>query len=1077
MAFERIGIGGIFSMDVKPAIEAVRKAKQSFTQLSTKMDAQGPLVQRWSLKFNMATKSVNRNLRMVGAGLASVGAGLRTASLSMIPLSYGMARGVGVAAEFEHQLAAVGSIVGKNLEEIEDLRQKAKQMGIDSAFSAKQAGQAMEFMARAGAENHEIIAGLDGVMNAAAADGLDLAAASNVIATVTKSMGREWSEASAIADALAMTSMRTNTNMLLLGESFTYGAATARTLGMTVEQTSAIFGAMADAGIKGSMAGTSFANMMNKLAKPSEKAAGMLKKWGIQLTQKGRIKDFPKIIAQLGAKIKGIRDPLQRAGIMSEMFGMRGQKAFAALMAKGPAALTKLMDEVEYSFGAAAEAAERRLNTLTGQFTLFKSSVQGAFIEMFEPMQTPLKETMKGIIGNINAVLRSVQYFKAAEKGGKAITSMFGDMKKELFKYHQAQAGWTNEDLRRDRNKVKALKNRVAEEMALNKFTLEAATKEGKRRFFLMHIERIHGRTVRQIAEGVIDAIKWMRETWENLKNSVVQFFRDMGKSFGEDGVRKLTAFLAKVAIGTAVVTPFLVVLGALAWVIKGTLGPIIMGAIKILTVFRNVLSSVAMAMWKVISASASLAIRLSKSVAVSALTATDSVLKFAESLILKLEVALKRAYAGMIKFAKSFVPTIKAMVTGFIPATKRAYTATINYVRSLMIAAVTMGQRFYAAMIRGAKAVWTYTVRIATGALPATKSFIVRMKQAAIASAKNFFPALMRSAKAIMLNTINMIRGMIPALIGFIKGSKKASTSTLRSLIPSFLKMGKAILFAGGPILLLVTIIANAFQNVESQGMGFMGTMKAIWQAISNTVGAFFKGFMSTLDDIWLSAKKVFYHIYKFINSIFGWILGDSKTTNNDLQKGFEEAGVGIGKAFSGALDIIGGFFNSVSDWIAESRIGMQDWLASLSQDWAELKHGMGIIDKAEVQRARNASAWIRQQNQKEREARQQKLNEEKEMLRKMEEEHRKAAERRARQERTAAKKGKTAFNITLEDKRTTEVKSTMCVDGEAVGTAMSRHSVEIHERGGFKAVPWRRRQALQHGAIDLIQARRSIA
>ena len=1048
MAFEKIGIGGIFSMDTTPAIRASRQARDELGRFTRRVDSQGPVIQRWSLKFSMATKSISRNLRMVSAGLAGIGTGLRTASLSMIPLSYGMMRGVGVAAEFEHQLAAVGSIVGKDLEQIEDLRQKAKQMGIDSAFSAKQAGEAMEFMARAGARNHEIIAGLDGVMNAAAADGLDLAAASNVIATVTKSMGKEWSDATAIADALAMTSMRTNTNMLLLGESFTYGAATARTLGMSVEQTSAIFGAMADAGIKGSMAGTSFANMMNKLSKPSKKAAELLERWGIQLTQGGKLKDFPKIVSQLGAKIKGIRDPLQRAGILSEMFGMRGQKAFAALMAKGPVALTKLMDEVQYSFGAAAEAAERRLNTLTGQFTLFKSSVQGAFIEMFEPMQTPLKETMKGIIGNINAVLRSVQYFKAAEKGGKAIESMFGDMRKELFKYHQAQAGWTNEDLRRDRKKVESLKARVAEEMAFNKFSLEAATKEGKQKIFLMHIERMHGTVVRQVAEGIIDAIKWMKDTWASLKNSVVQFFKDMGDSFGKDGARKLTAFIAKVAIGTAVVTPFLVILGALAWVIKGTLGPIIMGAIKIFKVFGNVLRGVYMAIWKVMQGAAMLAVRLSSSLAIGALRAADGILKLTQR-----------------------------MIANFIPTMKSAYASMINFVRSLMTSTVTMVRNFIPAMIRSAKAVWAYAVRLVTGAIPATTSFIVRIKQAAIASARNFFPALMKTSRALLLNTIRMVRGMIPALIGFVKGSRKASMTALTSLIPSLAKIGKTVLIAGGPILLLVTIIANAFQNVESQGLGFMGTMKAIWQSISNTIGAFVKGFMSTLDDIWLSAKKAFYHIYKFINSVFGWLLGDSSKTSDGLQKGFEEAGVGIGKAFSGALDIIGGFFNSISDWISESRIGMQDWLASVEQDWAEFKHGVGLIDREEVQRVRNRTARIREQNRQERRARQQALENEKKKLEAMEAEHRKAAEKRARQERTLAAKGKTAFNITLEDKRTTEVKNTMCVDGEAIGTSMSRHSVEIHDRGGFKAVPWRRRQALQHGAVDLIQARRSLA
>ncbi|KKN30256.1 hypothetical protein LCGC14_0835710, partial [marine sediment metagenome] len=244
MAFERIGVGGFLSFNEKAGIASMNRAKAAFVGL-------------------------RKSAVSAGKGISKIGAGVRAAGIASLGATAGLGVGLAIAAGFEKQMSAVGAITRSNTEDMTRLTDEARRQGIVSVFSATESAEAMEFLGRAGFDTSQVIEGLGGVMAAAAAEGIGLADSADIIARVVKSMGLEIDRASNVADILALTSAKSNTNILALGESFKLGAPAAKQMGISVEETAAVFGKLADAGLRGSIGGTAFTNMLNKIAKPS----------------------------------------------------------------------------------------------------------------------------------------------------------------------------------------------------------------------------------------------------------------------------------------------------------------------------------------------------------------------------------------------------------------------------------------------------------------------------------------------------------------------------------------------------------------------------------------------------------------------------------------------------------------------------------------------------------------------------------------------------------------------------------------------------------------------------------------
>ena len=220
---------------------------------------------------NIATK-VGNKVSSVGKSLTSAGKTL-TKSITVPTVGLGTAV-VKASSDFESAMSKVSAISGATGSDFEALNKKAQEMGAKTKFSATEAAEGFTYMAMAGWKTEDMLAGIDGIMNLAAADGLDLATTSDIVTDALTAFGLSASDSAHFADVLAKASSSANTNVSMLGESFKYAAPVAGALGYTAEDVAVALGLMANAGIKGSQGGTALRSSLSRLIKPTDDAAG-----------------------------------------------------------------------------------------------------------------------------------------------------------------------------------------------------------------------------------------------------------------------------------------------------------------------------------------------------------------------------------------------------------------------------------------------------------------------------------------------------------------------------------------------------------------------------------------------------------------------------------------------------------------------------------------------------------------------------------------------------------------------------------------------------------------------------------
>jgi len=284
--------------------------------------------------------------------------------------------------EFEQGLANVRAVSGATAEEMEALAKAAKDLGATTAWTTKEVTDAQTLLAQAGYNVEETIAALPGLLNAASADQIDLATATDIITGTLKAFGMQAAESSRAADVLAYAAAATNTNILSMGEAMKYVAPVANALGYDIEQTSAAIGILSDANIKGSQAGTVLRGALSRLAKPTKAVQKVMDKLGFSaFDAQGKMLPLDEIIRRLNQSTEKLTDK-ERAAAITTIFGQEAMSGVLALMEQGPDRMRQLTNELYNSAGAAKQMADTRLDSLPGAFTLLKSAVEAAKISV-----------------------------------------------------------------------------------------------------------------------------------------------------------------------------------------------------------------------------------------------------------------------------------------------------------------------------------------------------------------------------------------------------------------------------------------------------------------------------------------------------------------------------------------------------------------------------------------------------------------------------------------------------------------------------------------------------------------------
>ena len=346
---------------------------------------------------------------------SKLGKGLQTAA--KVGVAAVTAVGSGIAAlgtyaakvggDFEAQMSKVSAISGATGDDLQALEDKAKQLGIDTKFSATEAGQAFEYMAMAGWKTEQMLDGVAGIMDLAAASGEDLASVSDIVTDAMTAFGLSADQSTHFADVLAKASSNANTNVGLMGETFKYVAPVAGAMGFNIEDTATAIGLMANAGIKGSQAGTALRAMLSRLAKPTDEVQATMDRLGLSITNSdGTMRDFNEIVEDLRKSFDG----LSEADKTREAAHLAGQEAMSGLLAivnTSEAEYDKLTTAIYSADGAAKQMADTMANNLQGQFTLLKSSAEGFGLALYDKIQQPLTDMVSWAVDGLNQLTKA----------------------------------------------------------------------------------------------------------------------------------------------------------------------------------------------------------------------------------------------------------------------------------------------------------------------------------------------------------------------------------------------------------------------------------------------------------------------------------------------------------------------------------------------------------------------------------------------------------------------------------------------------------------------------------------------
>ena len=326
-----------------------------------------------------------------------------------IAAGLGLKKMIDMGADFESQMSTVGAISLATADDMEMLNEKAKQMGIDTVFSATEAGKAFEYMAMAGWKTEQMMSGIEGIMNLAAASGEDLGLVSDIVTDAMTAFGLSAEESGHFADVLAAASSNANTNVGMMGDTFKYVAPVAGAMKFSIEDTAVAIGLMANAGIKASQAGTALRQVFTRLAKPPKEAAEAMEALNLSVTNAdGSFKPLMEIIEEMRDKFSALTD--EQKTMYAAMLG--GQEAMSGLLAIVNASegdITKLSAAIDKADGSAKKMAETKLDNLHGQLTLLGSSAEGLGIAVYEGIENPLKDSVKVGIKSLNELSGEIQ--------------------------------------------------------------------------------------------------------------------------------------------------------------------------------------------------------------------------------------------------------------------------------------------------------------------------------------------------------------------------------------------------------------------------------------------------------------------------------------------------------------------------------------------------------------------------------------------------------------------------------------------------------------------------------------------
>ncbi|NNA66225.1 phage tail tape measure protein [Pseudomonas gessardii] len=381
---------------LKIQVDAVNRA------LSTQRDRLTAVSKRQSALAS-ARASYDKQ-RQATQGLASTGA---MAAASGGGALYAGARLMAPGVEFGASMSRVQAIsrLDNNDEQLSSLREQARQLGGSTKFTAVEAADAQGYLGMAGFNPKAIRAAMPGMLNLAAAGGADLAQTADIASNIMSGLGMQADEMGRLGDVLVGTFTRSNTNLQMLGDTMKYAAPMAKTYGVELEVAAAMAGKLGDAGLQGSMGGTSLSTIMNRLAAPPKAASKALEELQINTADAaGNLRPMPDILKEIYDKTKDM-GTAKRGGLFKAIAGEEAVKGMAQLVEQaGIGELQKLIASLREAQGEAKKTAAAMSDNLKGDLTALSSAWDDFGIELESQQDGPLRELVQSLIEVVRGI-------------------------------------------------------------------------------------------------------------------------------------------------------------------------------------------------------------------------------------------------------------------------------------------------------------------------------------------------------------------------------------------------------------------------------------------------------------------------------------------------------------------------------------------------------------------------------------------------------------------------------------------------------------------------------------------------
>lgn len=414
------------------------ETENTLRSLEEQAGASGDALEEFGEQAEDSAESLGK-LSQTGEKLKDVGSTIEGVGKKLMPVS-AVVGGLGVAsvktaADFDSAMSKVAAVSGATGEELDQLRNKAREMGEKTKFSASEAAEAMNYMAMAGWKSGDMLSGLEGIMNLAAASGEELATTSDIVTDALTAFGLTAEDSGHFADLLAAASSNANTNVGMMGETFKYCAPVAGALGFTAEDTAEAIGLMANSGIKSSQAGTAMRSMMTSLAGEVKLTGKEIGNLTIQTKESdGSMKSLGQILKECRFAFSQMSESEKEANAEA-LVGKNAMSGFLAIMNAAPGDIDKLRGAIDDCDGSAENMAAIMQDNLNGQLTTLKSKISELAIAFGEILMPAIRAAVE-IVGNF------IDWLNSLSPVMKTIVAVIGVI--------VAALGFSTDDCRKD---------------------------------------------------------------------------------------------------------------------------------------------------------------------------------------------------------------------------------------------------------------------------------------------------------------------------------------------------------------------------------------------------------------------------------------------------------------------------------------------------------------------------------------------------------------------------------------------------------------------------------------------------